>query len=119
VFAQKPPVQNSNLNAVLMYQTALWANSVFSLATQAPALPYCLDAARKTKEERLLLQRATESALQSRSGASSVFSLPRPGNPSLPDSQEANRYTLANSRWPSIASKKPDAHSRPALPNYL
>jgi Flp pilus assembly protein TadD len=51
-----------------------------------------LDAARKTKDE-ALFQRATELALQSRSGDAALQAA-RSWKSSLPESQEANRYIL-------------------------
>jgi tetratricopeptide (TPR) repeat protein len=51
-----------------------------------------LDAARKTKDE-ALFQRATELALQSRSGEAALQAA-RSWKSSLPESQEANRYIL-------------------------
>jgi Flp pilus assembly protein TadD len=51
-----------------------------------------LDAARKTKDE-ALFQRATELALQSRSGEAALQAA-RSWKSSLPDSKEANRYIL-------------------------
>ena len=51
-----------------------------------------MDAARKTKDE-ALYQRATELALQSRSGEAALQAA-RSWKSSLPESQEANRYIL-------------------------
>ena len=87
----EPPVQNSNLNAVLMYQLLLGELSVQS-GDPGTGFAILLDAARKTKEEGLF-QRATELALQSRSGEAALQAT-KSWKSSLPDSQEANRYTL-------------------------
>jgi tetratricopeptide (TPR) repeat protein len=87
----EPPVQNSNLNAVLFYQLLL---GELSVQTGEPGAGFSilLDAARKTKNE-ALFQRATELALQSRSGEAALQAT-RSWKSSLPESQEANRYTL-------------------------
>jgi Flp pilus assembly protein TadD len=84
-------VQNSNLNAVLFYQLLL---GELSVQTGEPGAGFSilLDAARKTKNE-ALFQRATELALQSRSGEAALQAT-RSWKSSLPESQEANRYTL-------------------------
>ena len=87
----EPPVQNSNLNAVLMYQLLLGELSVQS-GDPGTGFAILLDAARKTKDE-ALFQRATELALQSRSGEAALQAT-KSWKSSLPDSQEANRYTL-------------------------
>ena len=87
----EPPVQNSNLNAVLFYQLLL---GELSSQTGEPAAGFSLllDAARKTKNE-ALFQRATELALQSRSGEAALQAT-KSWKSTLPESQEANRYTL-------------------------
>ncbi len=87
----EPPVQNSNLNAVLFYQLLL---GELSVQTGEPAAGFSLllDAARKTKNE-ALFQRATDLALQSRSGDAALQAT-KSWKSSLPESQEANRYTL-------------------------
>ena len=87
----EPPVQNSNLNAVLFYQLLL---GELSAQTGEPAAGFSLllDAARKTKNE-ALFQRATELALQSRSGEAALQAT-KSWKSTLPESQEANRYTL-------------------------
>jgi predicted Zn-dependent protease len=87
----EPPVQNSNLNAVLFYQLLL---GELSAQTGEPAAGFSLllDAARKTKNE-ALFQRATELALQSRSGEAALQAT-KSWKSTLPQSQEANRYTL-------------------------
>jgi Flp pilus assembly protein TadD len=87
----EPPVQNSNLNAVLFYQLLL---GELSVQNDEPAAGFAilLDAARKTKNE-ALFQRATDLALQSRSGEAALQAT-KSWKSSLPESQEANRYTL-------------------------
>jgi tetratricopeptide (TPR) repeat protein len=87
----EPPVENSNLNAVLLYQLLLGELSVQS-GDPGTGFAILLDAARKTKDERLF-QRATELALQSRSGEAALQAT-KSWKSSLPESQEANRYTL-------------------------
>jgi tetratricopeptide (TPR) repeat protein len=87
----EPPVQNSNLNAVLFYQLLLGELNVQS-GEPGSGFAIILDAARKTKDE-ALFQRATELALQSRSGESALQAA-RSWKTTLPDSQEANRYIL-------------------------
>ena len=87
----QPPVQNSNLNAVLFYQLLLGELNV-QAGEPGSGFAIILDAARKTKDE-ALFQRATELALQSRSGEAALQAA-RSWKSSLPDSQEANRYIL-------------------------
>ena len=87
----EPPIENSNLNAVLLYQLLLGELSVQS-GDPGTGFAILLDAARKTKDERLF-QRATELALQSRSGEAALQAT-KSWKSSLPESQEANRYTL-------------------------
>jgi len=87
----EPPVENSNLNAVLLYQLLLGELSV-QAGDPGTGFAILLDAARKTKDERLF-QRATELALQSRSGEAALQAT-KSWKSSLPESQEANRYTL-------------------------
>ena len=87
----QPPVQNSNLNAVLFYQLLLGELSV-QAGEPGSGFAIILDAARKTKDE-ALFQRATELALQSRSGEAALQAA-RSWKSSLPDSKEANRYIL-------------------------
>ena len=87
----QPPVQNSNLNAVLFYQLLLGELSV-QAGEPGSGFAIILDAARKTKDE-ALFQRATELALQSRSGEAALQAA-RSWKSSLPDSREANRYIL-------------------------
>jgi len=84
-------VQNSNLNAVLFYQLLLGELSV-QAGEPSSGFAIILDAARKTKDE-ALFQRATELALQSRSGEAALQAA-RSWKSSLPDSNEANRYIL-------------------------
>ena len=85
------PVQNSNLNAPLFYQLLL---GELSLQNGDPAAGFSilLDAARKTKNE-ALFQRATELALQSRSGEAALQAT-KSWKSTIPESQEASRYTL-------------------------
>ena len=87
----QPPVQNSNLNALLFYQLLLGELNV-QAGEPGSGFAIILDAARKTKDE-ALFQRATELALQSRSGEAALQAA-RSWKSSLPDSQEANRYIL-------------------------
>jgi tetratricopeptide (TPR) repeat protein len=87
----QPPVQNSNLNAVLFYQLLLGELNVRA-GEPGSGFAIILDAARKTKDE-ALFQRATELALQSRS-ADAALQAARSWKSSLPESQEANRYIL-------------------------
>ena len=87
----QPPVQNSNLNAVLFYQLLLGELNVRA-GEPGSGFAIILDAARKTKDEALFL-RATELALQSRSGDAALQAA-RSWKSSLPESQEANRYIL-------------------------
>ena len=87
----QPPVQNSNLNAVLFYQLLLGELNV-QAGEPGSGFAIILDAARKTKDE-ALFQRATELALQSRSGEAALQAA-RSWKSSLPDSKEANRYIL-------------------------
>ena len=87
----QPPVQNSNLNAVLFYQLLLGELNV-QAGEPGSGFAIILDAARKTKDE-ALFQRATELALQSRSGEAALQAA-RSWKSSLPDSREANRYIL-------------------------
>jgi Flp pilus assembly protein TadD len=84
-------VQNSNLNAVLFYQLLLGELNVRA-GEPGSGFAIILDAARKTKDE-ALFQRATELALQSRSGDAALQAA-RSWKSSLPESQEANRYIL-------------------------
>jgi tetratricopeptide (TPR) repeat protein len=85
------PVQNSNINAVLFYQLLLGELNV-QAGDPGSAFAIILDAARKTKDE-ALFQRATELALQSRSGEAALQAA-KSWKSALPDSQEANRYIL-------------------------
>ncbi len=87
----EPPVQNSNLNAVLFYQLLLGELNV-QAGEPGSGFAIILDAARKTKDE-ALYQRATELALQSRSGEAALQAA-KSWKSSLPESQEANRYIL-------------------------
>ena len=87
----EPPVENSNLNAVLFYQLLLGELNV-QAGEPGAGFAIILDAARKTKDESLY-QRATELALQSRSGEAALQAA-RSWKSSLPESQEANRYIL-------------------------
>ena len=87
----QPPVQNSNLNAALFYQLLLGELNVRA-GEPGSGFAIILDAARKTKDE-ALFQRATELALQSRSGDAALQAA-RSWKSSLPESQEANRYIL-------------------------
>jgi tetratricopeptide (TPR) repeat protein len=87
----EPPVQNSQLNAVLFYQLLLGELNVRA-GEPGSGFAIILDAARKTKDE-ALFQRATELALQSRSGEAALQAA-RNWKTSLPESQEANRYIL-------------------------
>jgi tetratricopeptide (TPR) repeat protein len=87
----EPPVQNSNLNAVLFYQLLMGELSV-QAGEPGSGFSIILDAARKTKDE-ALYQRATELALQSRSGEAALQAA-KSWKSSLPESQEANRYIL-------------------------
>ena len=87
----EPPVQNSNLNAVLFYQLLLGELNV-QAGEPGSGFAILLDAARKTKDE-ALFQRATELALQSRSGEAALQAA-KSWKASLPESQEANRYIL-------------------------
>ena len=87
----EPPVENSNLNAVLFYQLLLGELNV-QAGEPGSGFAILLDAARKTKNE-ALYQRATELALQSRSGEAALQAA-KSWKSSLPDSQEANRYIL-------------------------
>ena len=87
----EPPVQNSNLNALLFYQLLLGELNV-QAGEPGSGFAIILDAARKTKDE-ALFQRATELALQSRSGEAALQAA-RSWKSSLPESKEANRYIL-------------------------
>lgn len=87
----EPPVENSNLNAVLFYQLLLGELNV-QAGEPGSGFAILLDAARKTKDE-ALYQRATELALQSRSGEAALQAA-KSWKSSLPESQEANRYIL-------------------------
>jgi len=87
----EPPVQNSKLNAVLFYQLLLGELNVRA-GEPGSGFAIILDAARKTKDEALFV-RATDLALQSRSGEAALQAA-RSWKTSLPESQEANRYIL-------------------------
>jgi len=87
----EPPVQNSKLNAVLFYQLLLGELNV-QAGEPGSGFAIILDAARRTKDE-ALYQRATELALQSRSGEAALQAA-KSWQSSLPESQEANRYIL-------------------------
>lgn len=87
----EPPVQNSQLNAVLFYQLLLGELNV-QAGEPGSGFAIILDAARRTKDE-ALYQRATELALQSRSGEAALQAA-KSWKSSLPESQEANRYIL-------------------------
>ncbi|MFM7002918.1 MAG: heme biosynthesis protein HemY [Limnohabitans sp.] len=87
----EPPIENSKLNAVLFYQLLLGELNV-QAGEPGAGFAIILDAARKTKDE-ALYQRATELALQSRSGEAALQAA-RSWKSSLPESQEANRYIL-------------------------
>ena len=87
----EPPVQNSKLNAVLFYQLLLGELNVRE-GEPGSGFAIILDAARKTKDEALFV-RATDLALQSRSGEAALQAA-RSWKTSLPESQEANRYIL-------------------------
>jgi len=87
----EPPVQNSNLNAILFYQLLLGELNV-QAGEPAAGFSLLLDAARKTKDE-ALFQRATELALQSRSGDAALQAA-KSWKSSIPQSLEANRYIL-------------------------
>ncbi len=87
----EPPVQNSNLNAPLFYQLLLGELNV-QAGEPGAAFAILLDAARKTKDE-ALFQRATELALQARSGEAALQAA-KNWKTSLPESLEANRYIL-------------------------
>jgi tetratricopeptide (TPR) repeat protein len=87
----EPPVQNSNLNAVLFYQLLVGELNV-QAGEPGSGFAILLDAARKTKDE-ALYQRATELALQSRSGEAALQAA-KSWKASIPESQEANRYIL-------------------------
>ncbi|MFM1948064.1 MAG: hypothetical protein RL706_85 [Pseudomonadota bacterium] len=87
----EPPVQNSKLNAVLFYQLLMGELNV-QAGEPSSGFAIILDAARKTKDE-ALFQRATELALQSRSGEAALQAA-KSWKTSLPESQEANRYIL-------------------------
>ena len=84
-------MENSNLNAVLFYQLLLGELNV-QAGEPGAGFAILLDAARKTKDE-ALYQRATDLALQSRSGEAALQAA-KSWKASLPDSQEANRYIL-------------------------
>ena len=90
-FCAEPPVQNSKLNAILFYQLLLGELNV-QAGEPGSGFAIILDAARKTKDE-ALFQRATELALQSRSGEAALQAA-RSWKSSLPESKEANRYIL-------------------------
>lgn len=87
----EPPVQNSKLNAVLFYQLLLGELNV-QAGEPGSGFAIILDAARRTKDE-ALYQRATELALQSRSGEAALQAA-KSWKSSFPESQEANRYIL-------------------------
>ena len=87
----EPPVQNSKLNALLFYQLLLGELNVRE-GEPGSGFAIILDAARKTKDEALFV-RATDLALQSRSGEAALQAA-RSWKTSLPESQEANRYIL-------------------------
>ena len=85
------PAQSSALDGALFYQLLLGelnANGEES----GPAFSLILDAARKTVDPRLY-QRAVEIALKARSGDSALQAA-RAWRQALPNSREANRYTL-------------------------
>ena len=87
----EPPAPNSKLNAALFYQLLLGELNVHAGEPSA-GFAILLDAARKTKDE-ALFQRATELALQSRSGEAALQAT-KSWKTALPQSLEANRYTL-------------------------
>jgi Flp pilus assembly protein TadD len=87
----EPPAPNSKLNAALFYQLLLGELNVHAGEPSA-GFAILLDAARKTKDE-ALFQRATELALQSRSGEAALQAT-KSWKTTLPQSLEANRYTL-------------------------
>ena len=87
----EPPAPNSKLNAALFYQLLLGELNVRAGEPSA-GFAILLDAARKTKDE-ALFQRATELALQSRSGEAALQAT-KSWKTALPQSLEANRYTL-------------------------
>ena len=87
----EPPAPNSKLNAALFYQLLLGELNV-QAGEPSAGFAILLDAARKTKDE-ALFQRATELALQSRSGEAALQAT-KSWKTTLPQSLEANRYTL-------------------------
>ncbi len=82
---------NSALDAQLFYQLLIGEISANS-GEPAPAVSLILDAAQKTKDAQLY-QRATELALQSRSGDAALQAA-RAWKQAHPTSIEASRYTL-------------------------
>jgi len=81
----------SALNAQIFYQVLIGELSA-NAGAPAPAVSFILDAARKTNDPQLY-QRATELALQSRSGESALEAA-RAWNKAYPGSLEASRFTL-------------------------
>ncbi len=82
---------NSSMSGELMYQLLLGELNTMG---GEPGVGYSLllDAARKTNDERLF-KRATDIALQNRSGESALQAA-RAWRQALPDSREGNRYLL-------------------------
>ena len=85
------PVENSGLDAALFYQLLI---GELELSANDPGSAYSvlLDAARKSKNEQVF-RRATEIALQARSGDLALKAA-QAWKTSLPDSLEASRYVV-------------------------
>ena len=89
--ADPSPPENSALSGELLYQLLL---GELNTLNGEPGVGYSLllDAARKTGDERLF-KRATDIALQNRSGESALQAA-RAWRQALPESRDANRYLL-------------------------
>ncbi len=85
------PIENSGLDAALFYQLLI---GELELSANDPGSAYSvlLDAARKSKNEQVF-RRATEIALQARSGELALKAA-QAWKTSLPDSLEASRYVV-------------------------
>lgn len=89
--ADTPPPENSQIDAQLFYQLLLGELNTRAGEVEA-GFAITLDAARKTHDEKLY-QRATDIALQARSGEAALQAA-RAWKQDVPASREANRYVL-------------------------
>ncbi len=89
--AKASSIENSPLNAQLLYQLLIGEINA-STGEPAAAVSLLLDAARRTKDPQLF-KRATDLALESRSGDAALQSA-RAWRQAVPESAEAHRYVL-------------------------